>query len=79
MMMVVSLHTHFSQKLIKKIQSYGLISLEYDKTTASLINARNRMKFNFFKNCQKNFITLQLEDILNPKKTETLDSKITNF
>ena len=79
MMIVVSLHTHFSQKLIKKIQSYGLISLEYDKTTASLINARNRMKFNFFKNCQKNFITLQLEDILNPKKTETLDSKITNF
>ena len=71
-------HTFFTE-VNKKTQSYGLISLEYDKTTASLINARNRMKFNFFKNCQKNFITLQLEDILNPKKTETLDSKITNF
>ena len=53
MMIVVSLHTHFSQKLIKKIQSYGLMSLEYDKTTASLINAKNRLKFNFFNNCKK--------------------------
>ena len=79
MIIAVSLDTHFSQKLIKKIQSYGLISLEYDKTTASLINAKNRLKLNFFNNCQKKFITLQLEDILNPKKTETLDSKITNF
>ena len=68
MMIVVSLHTHFSQKLIKKIQFYGLMSLEYDKTTASLINAKNRLKFNFFNNCQKTFITLKLEDILNPKK-----------
>ena len=37
------------------------------------------MKFHFFNNCQKTFITLKLEDILNPEKTETLDSKITNF
>ena len=71
-------HTFFTE-VNKKIQSYGLISLEYDKTTASLINAKNRLKLNFYNNCQKKFITLQLEDILNPKKTETLDSKITNF
>ena len=37
------------------------------------------MKFNILSNIQREFITLQLEDILNPKKIETVDSKITNF
>ena len=37
------------------------------------------MKFNILNNIQRDFITLQLEDILNPKKIETVDSKITNF
>ena len=79
MMIVVSLHTHFSQKLIKKIQSYGLISLEYDKTTANLINSKNRLKFNILNNYQKEFITLQLEDILNPKKKLKLRFKNNKF
>ena len=63
----------------KKIQSYGLISLEYDKPNASLINSNNRLKFNILNNIQREFIMLQLEVILNPKKIETVDSKITNF
>ena len=42
----------------KKIQSYGLISLEYDKTTASLINSKNRLKFNTLNSIQREFITL---------------------
>ena len=37
------------------------------------------MKFNILNNIQRKCITLQLEDISNPKKIETLDSKITNF
>ena len=37
------------------------------------------MKFNILNNIQREFITLQLEDILNPKKIETVDSKIANF
>ena len=78
MMIVVSLHT-FCTEVNKKIQSDGLISLEYDKTTANLINSKNRLKFNILNNIQREFITLQLEDILNPKKIETVDSKITNF
>ena len=45
----------------------------------NLINSTNRLKFNILNNIQKEFISLQLEDILNPKKIETLDSKITNF
>ena len=37
------------------------------------------MKFNIINDIQKEFITLQLEDILNPKKIEAVDSKITKF
>ena len=69
----------FFTEVNKKIQSYRLISLEYDKTTANLINSKNRLKFNILNNIQREFITLQLEDILNPKKIETVDSKIANF
>ena len=58
----------FFTEVNKKIQSYGLISLEYDKTTENLINSKNRLKFNILNNIQKEFIMLQLEDILNPKK-----------
>ena len=58
----------FFTEVNKKIQSYGLISLEYDKTTENLINSKNRLKFNILNNIQKEFITLQLEDILNPEK-----------
>ena len=63
-------HTFFTE-VNKKNQSYGLISLEYEKTTVNLINSKNRLKFNILNNYQKEFMTLQLEDILNPKKIET--------
>ena len=53
--------------------------MEYDKTTANLINSKNRLTFYILNNIQRQFITLQLEDILDPKKIETVDSKITNF
>ena len=37
------------------------------------------MKFNILKNKEKEFLTIQLEDILVPKKIETTDSRIRNF
>ena len=75
-----SIITHtFLIEVNNKIQSYGLDSIEYDKTTANLINSTNRLKFNILNNIQKEFTSLQLEDILNPKKIEALDSKITKF
>ena len=37
------------------------------------------MKFNVLVNIKKEFLTLQLEDLLTPKKIETTDSKIENF
>ena len=58
----------FFTELNKKIQSYGMISLEYSKDDKSLINSKNRLEFNVFNNIQKEYLTLQLEDILTPKK-----------
>ena len=37
------------------------------------------MKFNVLRNIRKEYLTLQLEDILTLKTIETVDSKITNF
>ena len=58
----------------KNIQSYGIISLEYDYNNEKIISWKNKLRFKINHN-----ITLQLEDILTPKKIETEDSKITNI
>ena len=50
------------------MQFYGMISLEYSKDHKRLTNSKNRLKFNVFNNIQKEYLTLQLEDILTPKK-----------
>ena len=44
-----------------------------------LITSKNRLKFNVLVDTEWEFLTLQLEDILTPKKIETTDSKIKNF
>ena len=44
-----------------------------------MVNSKNRLKFNILRNIEEEFLTLQLEDILTPKKIETTDSKIINF
>ena len=61
------------------IQCYGFISLEYNHDHEKLLNSTNRLSFKIKHNIKNEFITLQLEDILTPKKIETDDSKITNF
>ena len=68
MMIVTLLLIHFLQKSIKKIQSYGLISLEDDLNYKNIINSKNKLKLNIINDIQKEFIMLPLEDILNPKK-----------
>ena len=45
----------------------------------SLQIQKNRLSFKIKHNIKKEFITLQLDDILTPKKIETDDSKITIF
>ena len=56
-----------------------MISLEYSKDNKSLINSKNRLKFNVFNNIQKEYLTLQLEDILTPKKLKQLIQKLQIF
>ena len=56
-----------------------MISLEYGTDNKSLINSKNWLKFNIFGNIQKEYLTLQLEDVINLKKIEAVDLKITNF
>ena len=69
----------FFTELNKNIQCYGFISLLYNNSDKQLVNSKNRLKFNILRNIEKEFLTLQLEDILTPNKVETTDSKIINF
>ena len=64
----------FFTELNKKIQCYGFISLLYNNSDKKLVNSKSRLKFNILKNIEKEFLTIQLEDILAPKKIETTDS-----
>ena len=68
----------FLTEVNKNIKTYGLISIEYNDNNENLINSKNRLRFKI-KYISKEFITLQLEYILTPKKIEPEDSKITNF
>ena len=47
--------------------------LTYKNSDKQLVNSKNRLKFNILRNIEKDFLTLQLEDILTPKKL--IDSK----
>ena len=69
----------FFTEFDKKKQCYGFISLEYNHVNENLINSKNKLSFKIKHNIKKEFLTLQLEDILTPKKIETDDSKIKNF
>ena len=44
-----------------------------------MISSKNRLKFNVLHNDQREYITLQLEDILTPKKIQMTDSQIHNL
>ena len=69
----------FFTDLNKKIQAYGYISLLYNNSNERLITSKNRLKFNVLVDSEKEFLTLQFEEILTPKKIELTDSKIKNF
>ena len=66
-------------ELNKNIQSYGTITLQYDYNKKNLINWKNKLSFKVNQNIEKELMTLQLEDLLSPKKIETEDSKVTNI
>ena len=58
----------FFTELNTKIQCYGYISLLYNDSDKHLVNSKNRLKFNVLINDQREYLTLQLENILTPKK-----------
>ena len=58
----------FFTELNKNIQSYGIISLQYDYNNEKLINWKNKLRFKIKNDLQKEFMMLQLKDILAPKK-----------
>ena len=68
----------FFTELNKKIEAYGYISLLYNNSDEQLITWKNRLKFNVLVDIEKEFLTLQLKDILTPKKIETTDPKVKN-
>ena len=53
--------------------------LLYNNSNERLITSKNRLKFIVLVDTEREFLTLQLEDILTPKKIETADSKIKIF
>ena len=63
----------FFTELNKNIQSYATISLQYDYNKENLMNWKNKLSFKINHNIKKEFVTLQFEDILTPKKIETED------
>ena len=71
-------HTFFTE-LNKRVQSYWLMSLEFNKNNKELITLKNLQKFNIKHNTKQEKITLQLQHILNPNKIEIVDSNIKNF
>ena len=77
--MIVIVSNTFFTELNKNIQSYRIISLQFDYNNEKVINWKNKLRFKINHNIKKEFITFQIEDILAPKKIETVDSKITNI
>ena len=71
-------HKIFTE-LNKIVQSDGLILLEFNKNNQELITPKNLLKLNIKHNTKQETITLQLQNILNPNKIETVDSKIHNI
>ena len=53
MMTAILLLTHSLLSLMKKIQCYGFISLEYNHDNEKLINSKNRLSFKIKHNIKK--------------------------
>ena len=66
-------------ELNKSVQAYGFISIFYNNKTNKLITSKNTLKFNVLHDTEREFLTLQLEDIISPHKIETVNFKITNL
>ena len=69
----------FFTEIKKNISSYGMISTNYNHNSKKLINWQNKLEFCFKNDINKQFLTFQLEDAIEPKPVATEDSKMTNI
>ena len=69
----------FFTELKKNIAAYGLFSTRHRQKNTNLIDSQNRLEFMVENNIKKQSITLQLEDLLEPKIIATQDSKMSNI
>ena len=69
----------FFTELRKNLSAYGIFSTRHKQKGNILIDSQNRIEFQFDKNIKKQTLSLQLEDLLEPKTIATTDSKMTNI
>ena len=69
----------FFTELRKNLSAYGIFSTRHKQKGNILIDSRNRIEFQFDKNIEKQTLSLQLEDLLEPKTIATTDSKMSNI
>ena len=69
----------FFTELKKNLSAYGIFSTRHKQKGNILIDSRNRIEFQFDKNIEKQTLSLQLEDLIEPKAIATTDSKMSNI
>ena len=69
----------FFTELKKNLATYGIFSTRHKQKGNILIDKENRIEFSLEKNIKKQSLTLQLEDLLEPKTIATTDSKMSNI
>ena len=69
----------FFTELKKNLSAYGIFSTRHKQKGNILIDSRNRIEFQFDKNIEKQTLSLQLEDLIEPKTIATTDSKMSNI
>ena len=69
----------FFTELKKNISAFGLFSTRHKKKSNILIDSQNRIEFIVRNTIKKQFLNLQLENLLEPKTIATEDSKMSNI
>ena len=69
----------FFTEIKKNFATYGVFSTRHKQKGNILIDRQNRIEFLLENNIKKQSLTLQLEDLLEPKTIATTDSKMSNI
>ena len=69
----------FFTEIKKNFATYGIFSTRHKQKGNILIDRQNRIEFTLENDTKKQSLTLQLEDLLEPKTIATTDSKMSNI